>query len=81
MIKEINNNVYYEFMEEGYIYHMCWTKEELVELMQRKFPNYDFINCDYHFIKVVRQKRNYKKYYYDSLEDLLKDKYSYIERY
>lgn len=81
MNNEINFNVYYEFMEEGWIYHMCWTKDELSEMMSKNFPNYDFINCDYAFIKVVKQKRNYKKYYYDSLDDLLKDKYSYIERF
>ncbi len=81
MSNEINYNVYYEFMEEGYIFHTCWTKNELVELMQRKFFDYDFINLDYAFIKVVRQKRNYKKYYYYSLDDLLKDKYSHIERF
>lgn len=81
MNNEINFNVYYEFMEEGWIYHMCWTKEELSEMMSKYFPNYDFINCDYAFIKVVKQKRNYKKYFYDSLDDLLNDKYCYIERF
>ena len=77
----MDHNIWYEFMEEGYIYHMCWTKDDLVSMMSNKFKDYDFINCDYQFIKVVKQKRNYKKYYYDSLDDLLKDKYNYIERY
>jgi len=71
---------YYEFVNEEHTHHMCWTIEELEELINRKYKNYDYINCDYDFLKIVKKTKNYKIYHYSSIEDLKNNKYEYIER-